>query len=513
MTIAEQFASLLAGLTKAYGKFTAGGERADGKRQGRMVMISEELSEEKIIELWKNHIEGRQSIGIVPIREDNSCYWGAIDIDNYQLDLKALAKQLHELELPLTICRSKSGGAHVYLFMSAPIQAYKMQNKLREIAAGIGHGQAEIFPKQTKLLLERGDRGNCLNMPYFAGDATTRYALDDNGDSLSVEEFLERADKLKVTHEDFKKLKVKVQVDEVEWLEGGPPCLVHLAQQGFPQGTRNNGLFNIGVYLKRKYPDDWQTKLEEHNRDHMQPPLAATEILTLNKTLSRKEYSYRCNEQPLVNHCNSALCRTKEFGIGSTGGMPMLGTLSKFESEPPIWFLDVEDGRIELETEDLQNQQRFQRKCMNALNRMPPVLKANVWQQTVQQLLDNVEVIEVSHEVSTEGQFHELLESFCTDRSQAKNRDEILLGKPWSEDGYTYFRLKDLQTFLTRQNFKDYTRTQITARIVKFNNNDAKAAKGFFNIKGKGVNLWRVPEYTLVDGPYDLPEGMEESPL
>jgi hypothetical protein len=513
MTYAERFASLLAGLTKAYGKFTAGEERADGKRQGRMVMVSEDLSEERVLELWEKHLSGEQSIGIVPIREDNSCFWGAIDIDDYQLDLKSLAKQLKDLELPMTICRSKSGGAHIYLFMTSPIAARKMQNKLREIAAGIGQGQAEIFPKQTKLLLERGDRGNCLNMPYFAGDNTTRYALDDNGDALSVDEFLERAESHKVTHEQFKKLKIKVQVDEVEWLEEGPPCLVHLAQQGFPQGTRNNGLFNIGVYLKRRFPDDWHTKIEEINRDHMQPPLAATEILTLQKTLKNKEYGYRCNEQPLVNHCNSALCRTRKYGIGSTGGMPMFGTLSKFESDPPIWFLDVEDGRLELETEDLQNQQRFQRKCMNALNRMPPVLKPPTWQQVVQQLLDNVELIEVSNEVSTEGQFHELLESFCTDRSQAKNKDEIMLGKPWSEDGYTYFRLKDLQAFLTRNNFKDYTRTQITARIIAMNNNDAKAAKGFFNIKGKGVNLWRVPEYALIDGPYTLPETMEESPI
>jgi len=279
MTYAERFASLLAGLTKAYGKFTAGEERADGKRQGRMVMVSEDLSEERVLELWEKHLSGEQSIGIVPIREDNSCFWGAIDIDDYQLDFKSLAKQLKDLELPMTICRSKSGGAHIYLFMTSPIAARKMQNKLREIAAGIGQGQAEIFPKQTKLLLERGDRGNCLNMPYFAGDSTTRYALDDNGDALSVDEFLERAESHKVTHEQFKKLKIKVQVDEVEWLEEGPPCLVHLAQQGFPQGTRNNGLFNIGVYLKRRFPDDWHTKIEEINRDHMQPPLAATEIL------------------------------------------------------------------------------------------------------------------------------------------------------------------------------------------------------------------------------------------
>ena len=36
--------------------------------------------------------------------------------------------------------------------------------------------------------------------------------------------------------------------------------------------------------------------------------------------------------------------------------------LTKQDSEPPIWFLDVEGGRLELETDDLLNQNRFQTK-------------------------------------------------------------------------------------------------------------------------------------------------------
>ena len=71
-----------------------------------------------------------------------------------------------------------------------------MQRKLRQLAASIGFGQAEIFPKQTQLLLDRGDRGSTLNMPYFAGENSTRYAYNGEGQAISPEEFLERAEEL-----------------------------------------------------------------------------------------------------------------------------------------------------------------------------------------------------------------------------------------------------------------------------------------------------------------------------
>ncbi len=86
----------------------------------------------------------------------------------------------------------------------------------------------------------------------------------------------------------------------------------------------------------------------------------------------------------------------------------------------------------------------FEMKKEEALNFMPPTMKQTNWRTIIQQLLDSVSIIEVSQDVSIQGQFMELLESFCTERAQAQSRDEILLGKPWTEEGKTYFRLKDL---------------------------------------------------------------------
>ena len=238
MSLAEEFATRYAGLRQAYGTFTATNEsREDGKEGGRNVTISKELSEKDILELWKNHLSGEQSIGLVPIDENNACVWGAIDVDEYQLDLKGLSKKLAKHNLPLVLCRSKSGGAHIYLFIEEPVPASLLQRKLRQLAASIGYGQAEIFPKQTQLLLDRGDRGSTLNMPYFGGENSTRYAYGKEGQALSPEEFIERVKEITLTTDEIEKLEASPLVEKIEWLDQSPPCIQHLVVQGFPKGS------------------------------------------------------------------------------------------------------------------------------------------------------------------------------------------------------------------------------------------------------------------------------------
>ena len=177
MSLAEDFAVRYAGLRQAYGTFTANNEtREDGKASGKNITISKELSDNDLLKLWEDHLSGHQSVGLVAIDENNNCVWGAIDVDEYHIDLKDLAIKIAKQKLPLILCRSKSGGAHLYIFLSEPVTASMLQRKLRQIAAAIGYGQTEIFPKQTQLLLDRGDRGSTLNMPYFGGENSTRYA-------------------------------------------------------------------------------------------------------------------------------------------------------------------------------------------------------------------------------------------------------------------------------------------------------------------------------------------------
>ena len=254
MPLAGEFAVRYAGLRQAYGTFTASNEtREDGKASGKNITISKELSDNDLLKLWENHLSGHQSVGIVPIDEHNNCVWGAIDVDEYQLDLKDLAIKIAKQKLPLVLCRSKSGGAHIYIFLNEPVAASMLQRKLRQIAAAIGYGQAEIFPKQTQLLLERGDRGSTLNMPYFGGENSTRYAYGTDGAALTPEEFLEHTKNIELKPSELERLEASPLTETMDWLDQAPPCIQHLVVQGFPKGSRNSGLFNVGVFLRKKF--------------------------------------------------------------------------------------------------------------------------------------------------------------------------------------------------------------------------------------------------------------------
>ena len=92
------------------------------------------------------------------------------------------------LKLPLVVFRSKSGGAHVFLFTEVPVEAKIVRDKLLSISAILGYGGAEVFPKQIELKSEE-DTGNFLNLPYFQGDKTTRYAFKIDGSAANLEEF------------------------------------------------------------------------------------------------------------------------------------------------------------------------------------------------------------------------------------------------------------------------------------------------------------------------------------
>ena len=88
------------------------------------------------------------------------------------------------------MCKSKSGGAHVFLFLQESAKAVDMQMKLTEISAWIGYGESEIFPKQIEL--NPKGTGNFLNLPYNHPDYPTRYALDDEGNALdTLSQFIE----------------------------------------------------------------------------------------------------------------------------------------------------------------------------------------------------------------------------------------------------------------------------------------------------------------------------------
>lgn len=478
---------LFDGFRGAYGTYSGHVVSQDGgpKLKGKAISVPHPVGPAQ----WEDHVTGKVGLGIIPIDQNSEVKFAAIDIDSYGHALpEAINKRVQALKLPLIVCRTKSGGAHVYLFMREHTDASVVQLRMREFAAILGHGNAEIFPKQTKIVPERGDIGQWINMPYFDATQTKRYALGKDNEELSCKDFIEYAMTVRLTTDEL----LAISLKEEERLAGGPPCLNHLTSIGFPEGTRNNGLFNLGVYLRKKYPDTWEGHLEEYNTKYLVPPLPSVEVLGVMKSLRKKDFGYQCKQAPMCNFCNMPKCRRTEFGIGASGtGLPKFGTLSKLLTEPVIWFLEIEGGgRLELATEDLQNQRRFQNRCMESLNLMPALIKGEEWQEIVQGLLETVTVVEMPVGLTPSGMLYQHLEDFCTSRAQALTKDEILNGKPFLDGEMHLFQMKDFLAYLERRKFRELDLHHIGMWFREW-----KADKKFMNLKGKGVTVTRVPKF------------------
>ena len=451
----DKFKSIFLGLEIAYGQYQPGERGENGKQKGKAFIVRKNVTDD----LWKNHLEGKgPALGIIPITENNDCRWGCIDIDEYDLNHLSLIQSIRSFNFPLIICRSKSGGAHLFLFTKENIPASLMQSKLKQFAKALGYEGSEIFPKQTEILVERGDTGNFLNLPYFNGTKGLRYAINDNGSSCTLEEFYKLYDVLACGRQEVE----KIEIEEKKIIEAfplGPPCLNQLAKDGFGEGARNNALFNIAVYYKQAKPDSWEDELVKANQTHMNPPLSNGEVQQLIKSISRKGYDkYRCKDAPINAVCQSRLCRTKRFGVGyGEEQMPMLGNLTKYTSSPPQWFLDVSETRIELKTEQLYSSPLFALACLDQANLVIPVPKPKDWKELfLKPLMQNLQEVEPLESLDPINELTSLLQDWTTNRQSARKLDDIFNKLPYTDDKreFTYFRMEDFYNFCKRNHWE-----------------------------------------------------------
>ena len=456
----EKFKNIFEGLKIAYGQYQKGDVAANGdKQKGKAFIVRKNVSDD----LWEKHLQGEgPALGIIPIREDNTCRWGCIDIDSYNLDHSSLIQSIRNLNLPLIVCRSKSGGAHVFLFTKEFISAALMQSTLKKIAKVLGYEGSEIFPKQTEILVERGDTGNFLNLPYYNETKGLRYAFDDKGEAASLESFYSMYDQYACTEAQVKEIKIEEKKIE-EPFPSGPPCLNKLASTGFGEGSRNNALFNIAVYYKQAHPDSWEDKIVEANLKYMEPKLSNSEVQQLIKSVNRKGYDkYRCKDAPINAVCQSGLCRTKRFGVGyGEEEMPVLGNLTKYKSTPPQWFLDVSGTRIELKSEQLYSPPLFALACLDQANLVVPVPKPKDWKQYfLKPMMQNLQEVEPLESLDPMNQITGLLQDWTTNRQSARTMDDIFNKLPFTEEGFTYFRMDDFFAFCKKNNWdQDKTKT------------------------------------------------------
>ena len=514
----ERLQEIFKGLEGAHGVTKKTDEiRHDGKNEVRSKTIREPVTSE----LWQKHLDGEEpGLGIIPINEKNKCKWGAIDIDTYPFDHLKLIKKIREHHFPLIVFRSKSGGAHVYCFTEQFVPASLMRQKLQMMASALGYAKAEIFPKQSKIMADRGDVGSFLNMPYHGGDRTVKYAIDDNGNSLTIENFIKLYEEYVQESSQLENLLVnKVKEKAKEDFPDGPPCLNTIIKNGpiiegngdVAASGRDNGLFNIGVYLKKADPIGWQDKIEEYNVEkYIKPPLKATDVLRIKKQVDKKDYDFRCKDKPICNFCDERLCYSKQFGKGGDVRMPAIESIRKYESDPPIFFVDIDGETIEVDAATLHDHEKFSIICMTELGTpLIPVAKL-VWRKQLATLMKNMDTLQAPDDTKIDIQLKDLLTSFIS--RDGKSLEDVLKRKPYTENGISYFKFKDFWGYIIKQKSwseKTYPKNKTIRLLEHLFNAKQDVKKVMVNDQEKSVKLWTVEK---IEVEKYVPRKLEKEP-
>ena len=493
----KRFIQIFSGLERAYGQTQSRSKNESGKLEAKSWIEKELLTEQK----WIDHLNGKEpSLGIIPIRDDNTCTWGAIDIDTYDgFDHKKLITTILAKKLPLVVCKSKSGGAHVFLFVTEPCTARDMQIKLTEIAAWIGYGESEIFPKQIEL--NSKGTGNFLNLPYNHPEYPTRYALDDEGNALdTLAMFIKHYESKVVSQISMVVIEKPVTEKKNDDFKNAPPCLVTLASQGFAEGSRNMAMFQLGVYLRQRFPEQLENKLDYYNTKYFSPPLPSREVLTILKQVEDKKYFYRCEDPTFKSVCEKIKCQTMKFGVGNSASNDIT-SLKKWVSDNPMYEVTHNGKVIILSLDQLANNGEYRKACIAQANESPRPIAPAIWSDIVDNLLKSMgegDYIMLPGEVTAKGQFLDQLKIFLENNGGAKDRQDVLQGMVYEHKNYLFFKPQSFRDFLKMKRFTKMSDSHQYKIFQEFGGNIAKLRVG-----PKPEHTWKVPS-SIVDTEYKL---------
>ena len=142
-------------------------------------------------EVIEGHLRGRHTIGVYPLRKDDTCRFLAADFDRktWRRDAEAFLYACRSKRIPAALERSRSGnGAHVWIFFDDPIPASlarrlgaHLLTEAMECHPDIGFASYDrFFPSQDTL--PAGGFGNLIALPLQGGPRRVGHSLFLNDD-------------------------------------------------------------------------------------------------------------------------------------------------------------------------------------------------------------------------------------------------------------------------------------------------------------------------------------------
>lgn len=473
----ERLMTLFKGSSRAHGVYTESLDKDPLKKKvkGKAMTIALPPTFKK----WCQHVAGELGLGIIPINEENKCWWGVLDIDG-EVDHEKLQEKIQALELPLVVCYSKSKSAHCFLFLENQVEAESIRSILEEMASKLGVSGCEIFPKQNTLNVEKGDLGNWLNMPYFNNTRKGVVMLEDGTlHEQELPEFLDYAYSKRLSDEGWANLIGSIQKnieDLNSVLEGAPPCLQYILKtQGICEGSRNKLMYNIAVYCKKKYPDEiFEDKVKEIHDQFSSEPLPIRELNTIISSVKGKEYRYQCKDGLLKQFCNSSICVERENGIDFSTEIKTIKNATRILTTPHVYAVEVEleadrPAKVFVDTDQLFKQDLFRKACSEQLHKTFVPVSPKQWNQISTHIINTALNQDPPFDMMEESQLYLGLIDFISNRVQ-HNAKVLSSDEGVYHDTKTdkiYFSLSGFRSYLIRRGVynKDLTNWKLGNRL------------------------------------------------
>lgn len=404
---------------------------------------------------FKGHFDGSMGIGCVPLRDDDTCYWGGIDIDNHgkteDSDIKGIEKAVNDAGYPLVATRSKSGGVHLYLYLSEPTRAELVRRVLKMWADALKiPGTDCLFPKHDRMNRDSdtGEKGlsNWLNFSYFGTNlkgGTDRYAVV-NGKKISFQHYLDHAESMRQSGADIQKW---ANFDHTE----APPCLIAKFKSGFTPGERNTGVYQITVYARKKDGGLDQAAESAHELAEMYiPDMKYGERQKTVKSALTKAYNYKCEE--FADVCDKELCKKRKYGVSESQyrDMKTKELIPRFfeaimwtGTDTPKWSVkaEVAEGvdpyEIKyLDTDELRKYDLFRRRMIEMTPIYLPTLKQAEWDQLIGPVMAGKIIAPMPEDITEIGMIKGRLRDFLAkadwdaDSSDTRTRQPLMRGLP-----------------------------------------------------------------------------------
>jgi len=506
----SRFARLFMGNDRSVGRYHPRTRRMETKHRG------------PALEDYEEHLIGKTGVGVVPIMDDSNCWFGAIDIDAHgadeSIDLIKLEEEVRERELPLIVCRSKSGGAHLYVFGKEPLPAEYVRVVLAQWASDLGFPGVEVFPKQSVLPKDpdTGNRqfGNWINLPYFCQHDTERYQVH-RGKEVSFDFFLTAAETSQITASRLDELRSDGHA-------GAPPCLQRLINEGCSSGARNEAMYNLTVYMRKAFPEEYRDKLFDLNNRIFDVPLPHSEARRTITSASKRDYRYKCREAPIKDLCDRQTCLKRRFGISPAEAedlklvaeMPEIGPLYKYMTEPARWELMIGDKPVILTTTVLYDWKRIRVAYTDTHTSVLPMIPAKEWERQLRELTENAILREAPEEASTTGQMRWHLREFLrkadltSDGEDLDERKALLRGVPVvqkKDDGrVVYFRGPDFVAYLKRNRSEELKDVNLFFALRGMGGREINHCK--LRVGSQAINVWYVPLDEDGEPTIDVPD-------